>query len=75
MKRSLGKNRKGKGKEKVVEEEVQEDEVQDDKDVDLAASSPTRADFDDPLPYLAPFNRSMSTLGWSSMFILDIFDG
>ena len=65
MKRSLGENQKGKGNEKVVEDE----------DVDLAASWPTRADSDDPVPYLAPFDRPMSTLGWPSVFILSIFDG
>ena len=67
MKRTLGGDRKekgkGKGKEKVVEEEVREDEAQDDEDVDLAASSPTRSYFDDPLPYLTPSNRPLSTVG------------
>ena len=79
MKRTLGGDRKGKGKgkekEKAVEEEVQEDEAQDDEDVDLAASSPTRSYFDDPLPYLMPSNRPLSIIGWPSVFILDVFDG
>ena len=43
--------------------------------MDLAASSLSRAYFDDPLPYLAPFPRPLSTLGWPSVFILDVFDG
>ena len=76
MKHTLGRDRKGKGKEKAVdEEEVRENEAQDDEDMDLDSSSPTCAYFDDPLPNLAPFNRPMSTLGWPSVFILDVFDG
>ena len=77
MKRTLGGDRKGKGKEKAVEkeEEVRENEAQDDEDVDLAASSPTHAYFDDPLSYLAPFPIPMSTIGWPGVFILDVFDG
>jgi len=69
MKCQLGK---GKGKEKVVEEE-DEDAVVDDN-----ASSPIHTDsvpYDDTFAIVTPVERPMSTFGWLSVHLLNIYYG